>query len=70
MNKLFEPFFTTKPTGKGTGMGLSVSFGIIKDHGGEIRPESKLGDGAAFIITLPTCKTIAPETSLTPQPVA
>ena len=70
MNKLFDPFFTTKPTGKGTGLGLSVSFGIIKDHGGEIRPESKPGEGAAFIITLPICKTVDQETSLTPQPVA
>ncbi len=70
LHKLFEPFFTTKPTGKGTGMGLSVSFGIIKDHGGEIRPESKPGDGAAFIITLPICETVAQEASLTPQPVA
>ncbi|MCZ6777980.1 MAG: ATP-binding protein, partial [Acidobacteria bacterium] len=70
LHKLFEPFFTTKPTGKGTGMGLSVSFGIIKDHGGDIRPESKPGEGAAFIITLPICKIAAQETSLTPQPVA
>jgi signal transduction histidine kinase len=53
-SKLFEPFFTTKPGGKGTGLGLSVSFGIIKDHSGEIRVESALGEGATFVITLPT----------------
>jgi len=56
MHKLFDPFFTTKPTGQGTGLGLSVSFGIVKDHGGEIRPESEPGQGATFFITLPALK--------------
>jgi signal transduction histidine kinase len=51
--KLFEPFFTTKPTGQGTGLGLSVSFGIIKDHHGEITVESEVGKGTEFIIRLP-----------------
>jgi two-component system, NtrC family, sensor kinase len=51
--KIFEPFFTTKPAGKGTGLGLSVSYGIIKDHRGDIRVESTVGKGTAFIITLP-----------------
>ena len=53
LEKVFEPFFTTKPVGKGTGLGLSVTFGIIRDHKGELRVESKLGEGAAFIFTLP-----------------
>ena len=52
--KIFDPFFTTKPAGLGTGLGLSVSYGIVKDHGGEIRLESEQGVGTTFIITLPS----------------
>ena len=52
LDKIFQPFFTTKPTGQGTGLGLSLSYDIIKAHGGEIRVETKDGDGADFIITL------------------
>ncbi len=54
--KVFEPFFTTKPAGKGTGLGLSVTYGIIKDNGGEIEVKSNFGEGATFIITLPTAE--------------
>jgi two-component system NtrC family sensor kinase len=54
VDKIFQPFFTTKPTGQGTGLGLSLSYDIIKAHGGEIRVETKDGEGAAFIIHLPT----------------
>jgi signal transduction histidine kinase len=52
INKIFQPFFTTKPTGQGTGLGLSLSYDIIKAHGGEIKVETKEGEGADFIIIL------------------
>jgi two-component system NtrC family sensor kinase len=52
-DKIFQPFFTTKPTGQGTGLGLSLSYDIIKAHGGEIRVESKEGEGTTMIISIP-----------------
>ncbi len=51
--KIFQPFFTTKPTGQGTGLGLSLSYDIIKAHGGEIKVQSKEGEGTEFNIILP-----------------
>ncbi|MFQ5935412.1 MAG: ATP-binding protein [Acidiferrobacterales bacterium] len=51
--KIFEPFFTTKPAGKGTGLGLSVTYGIVKDHHADIRIESEVGKGTAFVMTFP-----------------
>ncbi len=52
-NKIFQPFFTTKPTGQGTGLGLSLSYDIIRAHVGEIKVETKEGEGSEFIIQLP-----------------
>jgi signal transduction histidine kinase len=53
MKKIFDPFFTTKDSEKGVGLGLAVSYGIIKKHGGEIEVKSTVGKGSAFIVRLP-----------------
>ncbi|MBY0433316.1 MAG: histidine kinase [Cyclobacteriaceae bacterium] len=53
LDKIFQPFFTTKPTGQGTGLGLSLSYDIVKTHGGELKVETKEGEGSEFIIQLP-----------------
>ena len=53
VDKIFQPFFTTKPTGQGTGLGLSLSYDIVKAHGGEIKVETKEGESSEFIIILP-----------------
>jgi two-component system NtrC family sensor kinase len=53
MGKIFQPFFTTKPTGQGTGLGLSLSYDIVKAHGGEIKVETNDGEFTEFVIQLP-----------------
>jgi signal transduction histidine kinase len=54
LDKIFQPFFTTKPTGQGTGLGLSLSYDIVKAHGGELKVETREGEGSIFLIQLPT----------------
>ncbi len=53
LDKIFQPFFTTKPTGQGTGLGLSLAYDIVKAHNGELKVETKEGEGSEFIIKLP-----------------
>ena len=60
LSKIFDPFFTTKPEGKGTGLGLAVSYGIIQAHGGDIEVESRVGEGTTFFIYLPLQQSVQP----------
>ena len=53
LDKIFQPFFTTKPTGQGTGLGLSLSYDIVKAHGGEIKIKTKEEEGSEFVVSLP-----------------
>ncbi len=53
LGKIFQPFFTTKPTGQGTGLGLSLSYDIVKAHGGELKVETKESAGSEFVMSLP-----------------
>jgi len=58
LDKIFQPFFTTKPTGQGTGLGLSLSYDIVKAHGGELKVKTKEGEGSEFIIYLQLTQNI------------
>ncbi len=57
---IFDPFFTTKGTGEGTGLGLSVSLGIVQRHGGEMLVESEEGKGTRFVVRLPLVRSRMP----------
>ncbi|MEO8298118.1 MAG: diguanylate cyclase [Burkholderiales bacterium] len=56
LNRIFDPFFTTKPVGKGVGLGLSLSYGIVQKHQGRIEVNSVVGRGSSFRVTLPACR--------------
>jgi two-component system cell cycle sensor histidine kinase/response regulator CckA len=66
--RVFEPFFTTKEIGKGTGLGLSTAYGILQEHGGDIRLRSSLGRGTTFSLLLPATDAMAPAAATAPEP--
>ncbi len=60
LEKIFEPFFTTKSVGEGTGLGMSISYEIVKKHGGDILIDSELGNGTTFTVSLPLNRVEGP----------
>lgn len=63
LDKIFDPYFTTKAPGRGTGLGLAVAYGIVKEHGGEIKVESRVGHGTTFSVFIPLVVTETAEDS-------
>jgi signal transduction histidine kinase len=64
LGRIFEPFYRTGPVGDGPGLGLSVSYGIVRDHGGNIEVESKVGVGSTFTVLLPMVGAADPQSAI------
>ena len=56
IDRIWDPFFTTKEVGKGIGLGLALTYNIVKRHGGDIKVESRTGEGSRFTVLLPVCR--------------
>jgi signal transduction histidine kinase len=56
IDRIWDPFFTTKEAGKGIGLGLALTYNIVKRHDGEIQVKSKIGEGTRFTVLLPVCR--------------
>jgi two-component system, NtrC family, sensor kinase len=67
--RIFDPFFTTKSEGKGVGLGLAVSYGIVQEHGGDIEVQSRVGEGTTFVVSLPL-QTAGAGASAEPHPAS
>jgi signal transduction histidine kinase len=59
LGKIYDPFFTTKATGRGTGLGLAVTYGIMQEHNGSIQVSSRMGEGTTFVLEFPVLASLS-----------